>query len=134
MKTLTRQLRTEQGLSQKALAQKALVTPYTIHVLEGLYPAQTVEPQNIQKVANALGVSMEVLLLKKTRREEELEQEVGELNGKIFSIRSNTIDDSKEITRLAEWNRSLEKRNDLLVLFLKLAGAVILIESLILIF
>lgn len=83
MKTLTYQLRKEQGLSSKQLASKALVTNYTIQVLEGKYPKYTVEPSKIHQVANALGVSMEVLLGKKSRREEDLEFELQRVNKEL---------------------------------------------------
>lgn len=87
MKTLTYQLRKEQGLSSKQLASKALVTDYTIQVLEGRYPKYTVEPSKIHQVANALGVSMEVLLGKKTRREEELERRLGDMGQEFASYK-----------------------------------------------
>ena len=97
MKTLTYQLRKEQGLSSKQLASKALVTDYTIQVLEGRYPKYTVEPNKMHQVANALGVSMEVLLGKKTRREEELEKQLQKMEEEFDSCKMN-LENQQRIT------------------------------------
>lgn len=126
MKTLTRQLRTEQGLSQKALAQKALVTNYVIQVLEGLYPAQTVEPQNIKKVADALEVSMEVLLLKKTRREEALQDQVEDLKFEALGLEDALAGYSSEVQSLNSYIKALEIVLKI-VLFVAIAQFLILI-------
>lgn len=78
MTTLTRQLRIAQNLTQEALAKKALVTRYVVRTLES--PEwHKIEPQHIKLVADALGVSTEVLLGKKTYREEDLEFEIKRL-------------------------------------------------------
>jgi len=58
-------------------------------VLEGIYPDQTVEPQHIQKVADALGVDMDVLLGKKTRMEHELGKALAE--GMLHLIECKTL-------------------------------------------
>lgn len=75
MTTITRQLRIAQNLTQEALAKKALVTRYVVRTLES--PEwHKIEPQHIKLVADALGVSTEVLLGKKTQREEILDKQI----------------------------------------------------------